>query len=165
MADTFNFPCGGYEVRVLRKEDVLACIDSNIIDKDVALAIVKKCEIDAANFLREGRWAGIPFIGNIRIPKTVQNFMTEETKAIFKEAEENLDRQKYILFRKQYSTEVGKRVKIERYYRYVVSRFVGRNQKFFKNVSKKYGDEYARFLCYTLSTITPNNNFEDYEQL
>lgn len=150
MADTFKFPNGGYEVKVLRKEDVLATIDENIIDKDIALAIVKKCEIDAGNFLREGRWTGIPFIGNIRIPKTIQKYMTEESQAILAEAKENLDEDKYILFRKNYTNNIGKQVKIERYYRYVVSRFVGKNQKFFKRLSERNGDEYARFLCYTL---------------
>lgn len=154
MSDTFKFPNGGYEVKVLRKEDVLATIEENIIDKELALAIIKKCEIDAGNFLKEGRWTGIPFIGNIRIPKTVQTFMTEESKALLEEAKENLDEDKYILFRKHYANDVGKHVKIERYYRYIVSKFVGKNQKFFKKLSENNGDKYARFICYTLCELT-----------
>ena len=81
MSDIFKFP-RGYDVKILRKSDVIASINANIIDKDVALAIVKKCEIDAANFLREGRWAGIPYIGNIRIPKGREKFLSEETQEI-----------------------------------------------------------------------------------
>lgn len=161
MADIFKFPNNGYDVKVLRKEDVLDSIDRNIIDKEVALAIVKRCEIDAANFLREGRWASIPFIGNIRIPKTVQKFTSDESKAILQEAQESLDEHKYLLFRKNYANEIGKQVKIERYYKYVVSKFVGKNTKFFRAVAKKHGDVYARFLCYTLcDNITDATTYE-----
>ena len=32
MEDTYKFP-GGYDVAVFRKQDVLDCIDKNIIDK------------------------------------------------------------------------------------------------------------------------------------
>ena len=160
MQDTLKFP-NGYEVKVVRKADILACIEENIIDKEVALAIVKQCEIDAANFLREGRWAGIPFIGNIRIPKTTQILMTEESKEIIEEAKENLDKDKYVLFRKSYLNDIGKRVKIERYYRYEVSKFVGKNQRFFKKLAAANGDEYARFLCYTLKElITEQYHYE-----
>ena len=50
MADTFKFPNGGYDVTVLKRQDILDCIDANIIDKEVALAIVDQCELDAAEF-------------------------------------------------------------------------------------------------------------------
>lgn len=152
MAETFKFP-HGYDVRVLRKKDVLDCIDDNIIDKDIALEIVKCCEIDATNFLKEGRWAGIPFIGNIRIPKAVQTFISEETQAILADAKENLDRDKYLLFRKSYAKEVAKKESAERYYKYTVSKFVGKNTKFFRIKSKQHSDAYSRFLCYTLTTL------------
>ena len=40
MADTYKFPGGGYDVTVFKKQDVLDCIDKNILDKDVAYEIV-----------------------------------------------------------------------------------------------------------------------------
>ena len=55
----------GNEVRVVRKADILKCIDENIIDKEIALEIVTQCEIDAANYLTNGKWTGIPYMGNI----------------------------------------------------------------------------------------------------
>lgn len=159
MSDVFNFPNNGYAVKVLRKEDVLASIDKNIIDKDVALAIVKRCEIDAANFLKEGRWAGIPFMGSIRIPKTVQMMNSSESKELLKEAQDSLEKSKYLLFRKNYANEIGKQVKLDRYYRYMVSKFIGRNPKIFYYATDKYNDLYARVLCYTLAeAITEINN-------
>lgn len=152
MAETFRFP-NGYDVRVLRKKDVLDSIDDNIIDKDIALEIVKCCEIDATNFLKEGRWAGIPFVGNIRIPKHVQTLISDETKALFADAKENLDEDKYLLFRHAYAKEVKKHESVERYYKYSVSKFVGKNTKFFRLKSKCANDAYARFLCFTLRTL------------
>ena len=91
MADIYKFPSGGYEVTVCKKQDILDCIDKNIIDKEVALAIVERCEIDAANFLKEGRWTGIPFIGNIRIPKLKQLEESPEQQALIAEAKANLE--------------------------------------------------------------------------
>ena len=81
MADTFKFPNGGYDVTICRKKDILECIDENIIDKDVALAIVEHCEYTAADYIKEGVWAGIPFIGNIRISKTKQLLKSDEQQA------------------------------------------------------------------------------------
>ena len=153
MRDIFRFPRGGYEVKVVRKQDILDCIDENILDKDVALELVKTCEVDAANYLRQGKWVGIPFMGNIRIPKTVQILKSPESKKLLEEAKATLEPNKYVLFRRGYSNQIGKQVKIERYYRYAVSIFVGRNQKFFRVVSEKHGDVYARFLCYTLRDL------------
>ena len=54
---------------MFKKQDILDCIDNNILDKEIALTLIEQLEIDAANFLKEGRWTGIHFIGNIRIPK------------------------------------------------------------------------------------------------
>ena len=161
MGDIFRFP-GGYDVKILRKEDVIASIEANIVDKDVALEIVKRCEIDAANSIKAGRWASIPYIGNIRVPRGREKFLSEETQALLKEAEATLDRDKYLLFRKSVAADIGKQVKLERYFYYQVSKFVGRNTKFFRKVAEKHGDNYARFLCYTLSgiNIADADNYE-----
>lgn len=161
MSDIFRFP-KGYDVKILRKEDVLASIDANIIDKDVALEIVKRCEVDAANFIREGRWAGIPFVGAIRIPKTKLALISDKTKELLDEAKQTLEHDKYLLFRHTIASDIGRQVKIERYYKYIVSKFVGKNSKLFKKLSIKHGDSYARLICYTLSDVSPSgmNNYE-----
>lgn len=152
MSDTFRFP-NGYDVHICRKREVIATIDENIIDKDVALLIVKQCELDAANFLREGRWAGLPFMGNIRVPKSKQILNSVETKELIEDARETLDKDKYVLFRKNLTIDIGKRIKAERYYKYIAAKFISKNARFFNRTSKKYGDYYARILCYTLADI------------
>ena len=132
MADIFKFPNGGYDVTICRKKDILECIDENIIDKDVALAIVEHCEYTAADYIKEGVWAGIPFIGNIRISKTKQLLKSDEQQALIAEAKENLDKDKYILFRKRLNKENVKRISQDRYYRYITSIAVSNNRKLFK---------------------------------
>lgn len=154
MPEEFRFP-NGYNVKVLRKDEILKTINDNIIDKEIALDIIETCEVDASNFLRDGRWVGIPYIGNIRIPPKIQIAMSNKTKELFKEAKELLDENKYILFRQNYYKEANKQVKQERYYKYILSQFVGRNIKFFNFMSKLKGDKAARVICYSFNNLEP----------
>lgn len=154
MPESRKFPPEGYQVTVLRKQDVLKCIDENIIDKEIALEIVRRCEIDATDFLKQGRWAGIPFLGNIRIPKIVQTFLAEDTQQLMAEAKENLDEHKYLLFRRQFATDAVKREDRERFYKYELSKFVGKNLKFFRKLAAKHGEKLARVKCFTLRNMT-----------
>lgn len=163
MPESRKFPPEGYQVTVLRKQDVLKCIDENIIDKEIALEIVRRCEIDATDFLKQGRWAGIPFLGNIRIPKIVQTFLAEDTQQLMAEAKENLDEHKYLLFRRQFATDAVKREDRERYYKYELSKFVGKNLKFFRKLAAKHGEKLARVKCFTLrnmAIVTEDNIYE-----
>lgn len=166
MAETYKFP-GGYDVTVLKKQDILDCIDKNIIDKEVALAIVEQCELDAACYLRQGRWTGIPFIGNIRIPKTRLMEESPEQQALIEEAKENLESNKYILFRRQLGEENSKHIKQERYYRYIVSIAVNRNKRLYNKLCDEKGEYYARIFLYATKNITAVDNeyitLEDYE--
>ena len=154
MPESRKFPPEGYQVTVLRKQDVLKCIDENIIDKEIALEIVRRCEIDAANFVKDGRWAGVPFLGNLRIPKIVQTFLSEDTQQLMAEAKVNLDEHKYLLFRRQFATDAVKREDRERFYKYELSKFVGKNLKFFRKLVSKQGEKLARVKCFTLRNMT-----------
>lgn len=158
MADIFKFPNGGYEVTVRKKEDILKTIDDNILDKDVALAVINQLEVDAANFIQEGRWTGIPFIGNIRIPKARQIIESDETQALIKEAKEQLDSHKYILFRTQLGKETSKKVKQERYYKYITSIAVSHNRKLYEKLCREEGEYYARIYMFASYNITSVDN-------
>ena len=167
MADTFKFPNGGYDVTICRKQDILDCIDKNITDKDVAMAIVEHCEFQVASFIREGRWTGIPFIGNIRTPKTVQMLKTDEQQALIQDAKEQLGKEQYIMFRKQLNKENAKQISQDRYYRYVTSIAVNANKKLFRKLCDTKGEVYARlFLFCSREVVAISNeyiNLEDYE--
>lgn len=158
MADTYKFPGGGYDVTVFKKQDVLDCIDKNILDKDVALAFIEQLEVDAANFLKEGRWTGIPFIGNIRIHKLRQLEESPEQQALIAEAKENFDADKYILFRTQLGKENSKHIKQERYYRYITSIAISHNRRLYKKLCKEKGEYFARIYLYASYNITSLDN-------
>lgn len=166
MGDTYRFP-GGYTVKILKKQDILDCIDANIIDKEIALAIVEQCEIDAACFLKDGKWTGIPFIGNVRIPKHKQLEDSPEQQALIAEAKANLDVDKYVLFRSQLGKENNKHVKQERYYRYITSIAISNNRKLYKKLCKEKGELFAKIFLYASYNITAIENeyviFDEYE--
>ena len=167
MADTYKFPGGGYDVTVFKKQDVLDCINKNILDKEIALAFIEQLEVDAANFLKEGRWTGIPFIGNIRIPKLRQLEESPEQQALIAEAKENLDADKYILFRTQLGKENSKHIKQERYYRYITSIAISHNRRLYKKLCEEKGEYFARIYLYASYNITSLDNeyiiFDNYE--
>jgi hypothetical protein len=152
MSNILKFP-QGYDVVVCKKEDVLATIDQNILDKDLAIAIIEQIEVDATRFLQEGRWIGIPYIGNIRHNRYYQKIKSKEYKELIKTAREELDKDKYILFRKQLNTDIGKAINIERFNNYNASKFVTRNLKFYKYMRKTRGELAAKIIAYTCCTM------------
>ena len=167
MPDIFKFP-NGYDVTICRKKDIIECIDKNIIDKDIALAIVDSCEYNVAEFIRQGRWAGIPFIGNIRVDKNYEMYQTDEQQALIQEAKEQLDKEQYLLFRKKLTKENIKRIANDRYYRYVTSMAVTNNRKLYKKLCETKGEVYARLFLYcsheVVAVCNEYVNLMDYEQ-
>lgn len=153
MSDILKFP-NGYDVTVVRKQDIIDCLDENVVDKDIVLAVISQCELDAANFIQSGRWTGIPFLGSIRVPKHVQKLYSPETQELIEEARNTLEKDRYIVFRQQLHADLGREEKEERYYRYIVSHFVNNNRKYYNKLVKKYGEKRAQFMCWTLSNLT-----------
>lgn len=155
MKDVYNFPNGGYEVRIVRRSEVLEAIDKNIIDKDIALAIVERCELDCANFLREGRWANIPYIGNIRIPKAKQLIKSEEQQTLISDAYDNLNTDSYLMFRKQLNQYNAQRARFEKSYNYLLAIMVNRYNKYYNYLKRNKGDYKARITIYTFASLDP----------
>ena len=154
MNDTIKMPDGGYDIKVVRKEDILQCIDSNILDKDVMLAFINQLEVDATNFLSQGRWTSLPYIGTLRRNEYKERINSEEVKDLVDAAKETLDKNKYILFRKDIRNDIAKSIKRERLYKYTLSKFVTKNKEFYKYLESTKGELYARVMCYTMSDIT-----------
>ena len=157
MTDTYKFP-GGNDVKVVRKEDIINTINCNIVDKEVALAIVKQCEVDAANFLRKGRWTGIPFMGSIKVPDVVKLTNTKEQQEAIKAAAETVTNEQFVMFRRELAYNNEKRVKATRYYNYVLSMAVSKNRALFKKLCKEKGVGYARLHFFLISSITAVEN-------
>ena len=154
MNDTIKMPDGGYDIKVVRKEDILQCIDSNILDKDVMVAFINQLEVDATNFLSQGRWTSLPYIGTLRRNEYKERINSEEVKDLIDAAKETLDKNKYILFRKDIRNDISKAIKRERLYKYTLSKFVNKNKEFYKYLESTKGELCARVICYTMSDIT-----------
>lgn len=167
IKDVLKFPNGGYEVTVCRKQDIIDCIDENIVDKEVALALINHCEQFVANCIKEGKWVGIPYIGNVRVPKHKQISKSEEFKSLLDDSKEVLDKEQYIMFRKEVHLELDRNLKFERHYKYATSIAVNKDRSFYKKLSKRMGEAFARLYFYLNTRIIPiegDNEIErDYE--
>ena len=142
------------ELFKVRKEDILKCIDSNILDKDVMLAFINQFEVDASNFLSQGRWTSLPYIGTLRKNQYKEALNSEEIKELDEAAKENLDRDKYILFRKNLRDDIAKAIKRERLYKYTLSQVVKKNKDFYNYLEKTKGEKIARVICYSMFELT-----------
>ncbi len=158
MSEQFKIPNDGCEVTVLRKQDILDCINDNIIDKEIALAIIEQCEIDAATCLSQGRWTGLPYIANVRVPAHIQEFHKKVNEELASIAKEELEGKQYVMFRKELAAESAKHAKQERLYRYLVSIAVTANKKLYRKLCDDKGEYYARIFLYACKSITSTDN-------
>ena len=122
------------------------------------MAIVKQCEIDAANFLRKGRWTGIPFMGSIKVPDVVKMSNSKEQKELIQTAMDTVTNEQFVIFRRDLAHSNEKRVKATRYYNYVLSMAVAKNRELFKKLCKDKGVGYARIHFFLISSITAVEN-------
>ena len=153
MIDTRRFP-GGDEVTIVRKQDIIDCINTNIVDKEVALELVKQCEVDAANFVREGRWAGLPFMGSLRPSPVSKLEKSKEQQELIEAAYHESTPEQYCIFRRDLAHENYRKIKANRMFNYKLSISVNKNRKLFNKISKEKGDKYARLHFYLSSNIT-----------
>ena len=157
MQDTYKFP-GGKDVKVVRKEDIINTINTNIVDTEVALAIVRQCEVDAVNFMKKGRLTGIPFMGTIKVPDTVRMSQTEEQKDLILAAMETTTNEQFVMFRRNLAYDNKIKIKARKYYNYVLSLSVAKNRNQFKKMCKEKGEAYARIHFFLLYSVTSVNN-------
>ena len=157
MQDTYKFP-GGKDVKVVRKEDIINTINTNIVDTEVALAIVRQCEVDAVNFMRKGRLTGIPFMGTIKVPDTIRMSQTKEQKDLILAAMETNTNEQFVMFRRNLAYDNKIKIKARKYYNYVLSLSVAKNRNQFKKMCKEKGEAYARIHFFLLYSVTSVNN-------
>ena len=157
MQDTYKFP-GGRDVKVVRKEDIINTIKTNIVDTEVALAIVRQCEVDAVNFMKKGRLTGIPFMGTIKVPDTIRMSQTKEQKDLILAAMETNTNEQFVMFRRNLAYDNKIKIKARKYYNYVLSLSVAKNRNQFKKMCKERGEAYARIHFFLLYSVTSVNN-------
>lgn len=153
MPEVYKIPHSNQEIIVMKRQDILDCMDKNITNKEAVLAVIEQCEKDAARFLEEGKWTGIPFMGNIRIPKSKQLIQSDEQQELIETAKNTLSHEDYVVFRKQLNEENSISIKRERLYRYFTSIVVKRNHKLYNKLCALKGEYYARVFLYTCKSL------------
>ena len=162
MQDTYKFP-GGNDVKVVRKQDIVECIDFNIVDKDVALAIIQQLEVDAVTFLRQGRWVGIPFIGSIRANQVRKLEKSKEQQELIDAAFHSATAEQYVLFRRTLAHDNDRRIKAQRYYNFVLASAVAKNRPLFRKLCREKGEAYTRIHFFLSQSIVAVNNELTYD--
>lgn len=152
MKNTRRFP-GGAEVIVVNKKQVLETIDTNIVDKEIALELVTRLEQKAIQHLNNNEWISIPYIGNIRIPKHLQYLHTPEEQEIFKEAYNNLPSAEFSDAAHKQKYRLKCRENFYKENKYNASVNINRNKEYFKYLVDRFGESRAIFTMGALSKL------------
>lgn len=158
MADIIKFPNGGYDVTIIRKQDVLDCIDANIIDKEVALDLIAKLEIDAMSVVNSGMKANIPFLGSIQMKTTRKIYDSADVKESIIDARNTLDKDSYIMFRKKLSKTVAEQASYDKFYQWRANAIVKANPKKFRELAAAKGEHFAKFYLFSLDKMCAVDN-------
>lgn len=164
MIGTYKFP-NGNDVNVYKREDIIKCISLNITDQSIALALVEDCERQCADFIKRGRWASVPFIGNFRIPKHIELEQTPEQQQLIQDAKDVLNNKDYVLFRQQLGKDNAKQVAKQRYFNYEVSKMIRKNNRLYSKLLKRLSEAevHIRFYSFRKATyVAPTNEEIDY---
>lgn len=152
MSRIVKFP-GGFDVTVVEKDDILQTIDDNIVDKEVLTEILSNLESDMYQFLKEGKWIGVPFLGNIRVPKYLQVIRSEEAQELIEEARVNLNPENYRTFRRNFGRYVTTQINNDRFYNYIISINTNRYKNYYKYIKRFYNRYNVRFYIYSASNL------------
>lgn len=158
MSQTYKFSKDGYDVEVVRKEDVLACIDNNIIDKDIALELISQLEIDAGEALAQGKWVSFPKLGSFRLSPNQRNSFNDAQKKLIEDAKAVLPKEKYIMFRKQFAIENIEKCRINRVFNYILTISINKNKELYKRLCAKKGTVWADIYMYSIRSVKAMSN-------
>ena len=162
-----NFP-NGYSVRVVRKEDIIDCLDKNVTDPEVVLEVIKHCELCAANYISNGQWASIPFMGSLKI-NIARKLARDKVKEFNAGAKAYIDKEnvqeknRYYLFKKALNSDIRDRIRADSYYNYIVSLGIPRYTKQYFRVYRKCGKYAARLYIFFRMNIAAIDNRWEYE--
>jgi hypothetical protein len=158
MSKTYKFSKDGYDVEVVRKEDVLACIDNNILDKEIALELISQLEIDAGEALAQGKWVGFPKLGSFRLSPNQTYSLNDAQKKLLSDARAALPKDKYIMFRRQFEIENIEKRKINRVFNYILTISINRNKELYKKLCAEKGERWADIYMYSIRSIKAVSN-------
>lgn len=160
---TRKFPYSNYDVVLIEKEDIIKTINDNIIDKEVALELVNSLEVKASNYLKDKRWASIPYLGNIRIPEGLKPEIKKEFKDAKQFAYETLSKKDYVAFIKEICHDNKLMIKYKGYFNQILAMAVRRDKRKWNNLCRAKGENYASCKMVFGYMVKPMK--EDYEYI
>ena len=163
MPTTSVFPYSKYEVEVYDKTDIISEINQSDIDKDLLVEIIDDLEEDIINFIKDGRWTGIPYLGNIRIPEGIVLNNTPEQKELISDAYNTMTRKEYGMFRYKLAVDNDIRIKSKRLFNYKASMNIRKFPKLYRRICKIHDANFVKIFMYTLSNINECKGDEDRE--
>lgn len=148
-----KFPAvGGYNITIVNKDDVFKTIEDNIVDKELAYAIIEQLETNIEQYVSAGEVAGIPYIGKIkqRLGAIIGNKHKDELDA----AKEVMDKEQYITFKNALYKEESIRAKLSKAYKYEASVAIRQNKRQYWYFVEKLGECLADIMFHGLTSLT-----------
>lgn len=146
MSEIYKFP-GGYDVTINKRQDIIDKL-SDDVDKELISELIDNVEYQAAEYIKQERWAGIPYIGNIRIPKTILAKETEEYKQTLEEAKYTCDKYQYVAVKKRLNYNAYMADKHSRYFNYIASIQAKKHKQLYKHLVETKGAQFANIYMY-----------------
>lgn len=172
MADIKHFP-DGYEVLVCKRQDILDCLDENVIDKELVMDVISDCELQLAEYVKNGVWAGLPFIGSFKWSEEKKIHDAPETQELINTAKETLSNNEYKAFRAKLGADICNATKKERLRGVMTAQYRKRNKLYWRQIANRPQlancidkEVVVRFICGTFMDIEPMydttmNSYED----
>jgi len=158
------FPHGGFEVKLVRKEDILKTIDDNIIDKDVARELINNIETKAERILNSSvdAWVSIPYFGSMRRPKTIRLRTDPEFTAAATHVYENKSKDEFVMFMKNSYNDYTAQLHYQAYFNKLAARYARLYPIKYRQYYNEKGEHYARLKivlsnCFEYSRDSENN--------
>lgn len=161
MAETINFPNGGFEIIVVKRKDILDCINANIKDKEIMEELISNLEITADKYLSEGNKISIPFIGTIR--KSPAKLLDKKNKQLYKDATKFLNKKDYILLRKSMAKENDRILRYARFYKYQVGVIIRNHISEYRRLVDSKGELKAKLTMYFKYSIKSIDNIYGFD--
>ena len=134
------------DVTIVHKEEILKTINTNIIDKDLALDFIVQLEKDAADYITKGEITGVPYIGKVEF--RVGSMAIRAHADELEEAKRHLDKEQYIAFKKDIAIEAIEHAKYESFFNYRASMGVKRNKRTYEYLVLNKGEAYAKIKLF-----------------
>lgn len=161
MSEIRKYPYG-YSITVCNRQDILDCLDKNVVDKEVVLRVIDSVEEEIFNSVMSGESASLPYLGRIHVDKEKRLLRSEEVRDIMDESRKVLTKEEYFNFKKKLEKDVYSSAKMDRYYHYIVGTFIKKHPNLYKHLLENHTEEEARIIIYTCRAYTTEDQYKVY---